>query len=160
MLVLIITLVAAGAAAPAVPAARSGPVAVVRQLLEGWRSADFHKASSTLAADFRLLTWGMHGESKRIEQDTLQSLQQSMRGIKPGEWDARIGTPIVHEDATGIATVWAPYTFYTAGRKTSCGIESYTLFRLNEGWRIVEFADTHVSRGEDARCVDRPAVKH
>jgi len=79
-----------------------------------------------------------------------------MAGLKPGDWAVRLGYAVLHQDATGIATLWAPYTFYMSGKKSHCGVESFTLYRLNDGWKIVQFADTHLWDGSEAQCVDRP----
>jgi hypothetical protein len=147
----VIALVAAAAAA-----ASSDPMAVVRQLLDGWREADSVKAKATWAPQFRLFTLRKDGKGKRLDEDTQANLSKSMAGLKPGAWDIRLGKAAVQQDATGIATVWAPYTFYMSGKKSHCGIESFTLYRLNQGWKIVQFADTHLWNGTQARCVDRP----
>ena len=139
----------------ALAAANVGPTAVVHQLLDGWREADSVKAKATWAPQFRLFTLRKEGRGKRLDQDTQENLSKSMAGLKPGAWDVRLGKTVVQQDATGIATVWAPYTFYMSGRKSHCGIENFTLYRLNQGGKIVQFADTHLWNGTEARCVDR-----
>ena len=139
--------------------AAASPVEIVRQLLDGWRSADAAEASATFAPEFRLLTLREDGGGVRLDVDDKAHLMQSMKALKAGAWDVRPADMQVHEDATGIATVWAPYTFYISGKKSHCGVEAYTLYRLNEGWRIVEFADTHLWNGSEAECMDRPPVR-
>lgn len=142
--------------AAAAAAASADPSAVVRQLLDGWREANSAKAKATWAPQFRLFTLRKDGKGRRLDEDTPERLSKSMAGLKRGEWDIRLDKAVVHQDATGIATVWAPYTFYMSGKKSHCGIESFTLYRLNQGWKIVQFADTHLWNGTEARCVDRP----
>ena len=137
----------------------AGPVEVAQQLLDGWRTGDSAKAAATFAPEFRLLTLRKDGKGVRLDIDTAANLMKSMRALKPGGWDVRPAEMIAHQDATGIATVWAPYTFYISGNKSHCGVEAYTLYRLNQGWRIVEFADTHLWAGSEAQCVDRPPVR-
>ena len=131
------------AALLALAAPSAGPIAVVHQLLDGWREANSAKAAATWAPEFRLFTLRKDGAGKRLEQDTRENL-------------LKLGKPVVQQDVTGIATVWAPYTFYMSGRKSHCGIESFTLYRLNQGWKIVQFADTHLWNGTEAHCADRP----
>ena len=142
--------------AAAAGAVSADPSAVARQLLEGWREANSVKAKATWAPQFRLFTLRKEGNGKRLDQDTPERLSKSMAALKPGSWDIRLGKTVVLQDATGIATVWAPYTFYMSGKKSHCGIETFTLYRLNQGWKIVQFADTHLWNGTEARCVDRP----
>lgn len=146
------------AALVAAAAGAMEPAAVVRQLLDGWREADSAKAQATWAPDFRLFTLRNDGEGKRLDQDTRERLSKSMRALKPGGWDIRLGQTVLQQDQTGIATLWAPYTFYLSGKKSHCGIETFTLYRLNEGWKIVQFADTHLWNGTEAQCADRPPV--
>lgn len=138
--------------------AAADPTAVVHQLLDGWREADSAKVTATWAPQFRLFTLRRDGHGKRLEEDTPERLATSMAGLKPDEWDVRLGEAVLQEDATGIATLWAPYTFYMSGRKSHCGIENFTLYRLNDGWKIVQFADTHLWHGSEAQCIDRPPV--
>jgi len=137
----------------AAPAA--DPTAVVHQLLAGWREGNAAKAKATWAPQFRLLTLRQDGSGKRLDEDTPEHLSKSMAALKPGDWDVRLGKPVLQRDATGIATVWAPYTFYMKGKKSHCGVENFTLYRLNGGWKIVQFADTHLWNATEARCADR-----
>ena len=146
------------AALLAIAAASTEPAAVVRQMLDGWREADSAKAQATWAPQFRLYTLRKDGEGKRLEEDTPDHLSKSMAALKPGGWDVRLGDAVVQRDATGIATLWAPYTFYMEGKKSHCGVEAFTLYRLDGGWKIVQFADTHLWNGTEAQCIDRPPV--
>jgi|tagenome__1003787_1003787.scaffolds.fasta_scaffold20982059_3 hypothetical protein len=146
------------AALLAAAAATADPSNVVHQLLDGWREGNSAKAQATWAPQFRLLTLREEGAGKRLDMDTTEHLSDSMAHLKPGAWDVRLGKAVLHQDATGIATLWAPYTFYQSGKKSHCGIENFTLYRLNGGWKIVQFADTHLWNGIEAQCVDRAPV--
>ena len=149
------------APAPAVAGAAHdpGPMRTVHALIDGWRTANFEQASKTFAPQFRLLTLRRSTTGPDVQVDERDHLLGSMRTLSAGVWDVRLGKAIELQDGSGVATVWAPYTFYLNGRKSHCGIETYTLYRLAEGWRIVTFADTHLWDGTEAKCADRPAVK-
>ena len=142
-------------AAPLAAAPNDSPSATVTQLLDGWRAGDFDKASAALAPQFRLLTLRKGERGPDLQVEEREQLVQAMRKLKAGAWDVRLGAIQQNRDASGIATVWAPYTFYLNGKKSHCGIEAYTLYRLESGWKIVSFSDTHLWQGIDARCVDR-----
>jgi hypothetical protein len=144
-----------GLASPATAAQEEDPAAAVRQLLDGWRNADFERASAVLAPEFRLLTLRRDPAGPRLDTDTREHLLGTMRGLSAGVWDVRLGKLAVQRHESGIATAWAPYTFYISGKKSHCGVEAYTLYRLKDGWRIVEFADTHLWTGSEAACLDR-----
>ena len=160
---LVTALAALGALASAPAAAGAahdpGPMRIVHALLDGWRTANFEQASKTFAPQFRLLTLRRSKSGPEVQVDEREHLLGSMRTLTAGAWDVRLGTAIEHQDGSGMATVWAPYTFYLSGRKSHCGIETYTLYRLAEGWRIVTFADTHLWDGTDAKCADRAAAR-
>lgn len=140
-------------ASPAATAAT--PEGALRTLIAGWYEGDPSKAASVLSPDFRLTTLRRTEATVHVEVQTRESLVAAMANLKRGGWDVRLGKISVQADETRIATVWAPYTFYIDGRKSHCGIESLQLYRLNVGWQIVSFADTHLWNGEEAACADR-----
>lgn len=51
----------------------------------------------------------------------------------------------------GLATVWVDYDFYVDGRLDHCGKDAFQLVRRQQGWRIVNIADTQRREG----CVAR-----
>ena len=63
----------------------------------------------------------------------------------------RIWTPQVMVRG-GLAEVWAPYDFHVNGRRSHCGIDSFTLVRGPAGWRVAAIAYTVETTG----CVDSP----
>lgn len=134
-------------------------LAAVRGLIDGWRDADKAKATAVLDATFRLVTLRDGDDGPTVQIDTLEHLLSTMDQLTPGLWDDRLGTPKVKIDPTGIATVWTPYTFYLRGKLSHCGIETFQLYRKSDGWKIVNFADTHlwVSDGHD--CPARTPTK-
>jgi hypothetical protein len=149
-------LAALGAALAAPQAAPADtPEAAVRTLLAGWREGDAARAASVLSPDFRLATLRKLDAEPHVDIQSRDSLVAPLKTLKPGGWDVRLDAVSVQSDATGIATVWAPYTFYLDGKKSHCGVETFQLYRLAEGWRIASFADTHLWQGEEAACPDR-----
>lgn len=130
---------------------RTAVLNAVHGLIDGWREADKAKATDVLDSTFRLVTLREGDDGPNVEIDTREHLLSTMDQLKPGLWDDRLGDLEVKIDATGIATVWAPYTFYLRGKLSHCGIETFQLYRKADGWKIVNFADTHlwVSDGND-----------
>jgi hypothetical protein len=51
-----------------------------------------------------------------------------------------------------LATVWTPYVFYLQGQKNHCGVNAFTLVKLNGTWQIQGIIDT---RRKD-NCPDLP----
>lgn len=50
-----------------------------------------------------------------------------------------------------IATVWAPYDFWTDGKFSHCGVDAFDLIKTNEGWKISGGAFTM-----EAKCAPSP----
>lgn len=144
------------AASPAAGASGERPEAAVRTLLAGWYEGDAIKAASVLSPDFRLATLRRMEAGVRVDIQSRESLVAAMANLTRGGWEVRLGGISVQEDKSGIATVWAPYTFYIDGKKSHCGIETFQLYRLSAGWQIASFADTHQWNGKEAACMDRP----
>ena len=46
-----------------------------------------------------------------------------------------------------MAAVWAPYKFYYKGIFSHCGVNSFQLVRLAEGWKIQYIIDTRRKQG-------------
>lgn len=115
-------------------------LSVIDTLTDGWREADRKKVESALHPSCRFVTLRSPTET---QVGTREHLLETMKNLKPGDWDDRLRDQEVRIDPSGIATVWARYEFYMGGKRSHCGIESFQLYRLPEGWKIVNFADTH-----------------
>lgn len=50
-----------------------------------------------------------------------------------------------------VAQVWGEYEFRVDGKLSSCGVDSFSLFRTNTGWRIAAI----VYVGETKGCPGR-----
>ena len=124
-------------------------LATVQTLLDGWRGADATKVDAALHKDFREVTlhlqdgvWG----SAVVDRATLVGL---MAKIPKGSWDDRLINPEIRVDGP-IAVVWSRYKFtvrYVENGETRtaahCGIETFQLYKVESGWKIINFADTH-----------------
>lgn len=64
------------------------------------------------------------------DSDYLESLGKHKEVLLERIWDAKV-------DVQGdIAQVWAPYDFHLDGKLSHCGIDSFSLVRGTDGWRI------------------------
>jgi uncharacterized protein (TIGR02246 family) len=66
--------------------------------------------------------------------------------------DEQFWDPEVRVDGD-LATVWTPYAFYADGTLSHCGVDAFQLARLDDGWRIIQIADTRRREG----CTGPPA---
>ena len=67
-------------------------------------------------------------------------------GAAGGGLEERIQEPEVRID-DNLATVWTRYTFFRNGSPSHCGVDSYQVVRLPEGWRILQVVDTQRRAG-------------
>jgi hypothetical protein len=114
----------------------------VQTLIDGWREADAAKAGSVLHENFRLVSFHYKEKDAKVGMNTRQELLDIMKKIKPGEWDDRLKNTKVTFSDTSIADVWTEFEFYSDGKISHCGIESFQLYRIAGSWQIINFADS------------------
>ena len=68
----------------------------------------------------------------KIESDTgyLDKLGKHKEAFRERIWDARVTVQ------GNLAQVWAPYDFHLDGKLSHCGIDSFSLARNADGWRV------------------------
>ncbi|WP_189439812.1 nuclear transport factor 2 family protein [Rhodanobacter panaciterrae] len=64
------------------------------------------------------------------DSDYLDSLAKHKEAFRERIWSAQV---TVQGD---IAQVWAPYDFHLDGKLSHCGIDSFSMVRTVEGWRV------------------------
>jgi hypothetical protein len=119
-----------------------GPRAAVDQLFLGMRMADAAMVREVLAPDVRFAVLTPEGA---IATQGLESFVQALAASQ-GNWNEQIYDVEVRVD-DAVASVWAPYTFYLAGRVSHCGINSMELLRGADGWEITQISDTRRMEG-------------
>ncbi|QRP62556.1 nuclear transport factor 2 family protein [Rhodanobacter sp. FDAARGOS 1247] len=74
----------------------------------------------------------------RIEADTgyLDTLSKRKEAFLERIWDAQVTVQ------GNLAQVWAPYDFHLDGKLSHCGIDSFSLARTADGWRIAGISYT------------------
>ena len=65
---------------------------------------------------------------------------------KKGAADERITFETIKIDGP-LAIVWTPYKFYFESKFSHCGVNSFQLIRLKEGWKIQYIIDTRRKDG-------------
>lgn len=64
------------------------------------------------------------------DNDYLDSLAKHKEAFRERIWNAQV---TVQGD---IAQVWAPYDFHLDGKLSHCGVDSFSMVRTAEGWRV------------------------
>jgi hypothetical protein len=130
-----------------------------RDVLRGVDALFSAMATHDVAAARRLIVPGASfvvvkpDGSVAMEHDT--DFLQALAG-KKGVWRERIWQPRVMLDGD-LAQVWAPYDFHLDGKLSHCGIDSFSLVRGTDGWRIAGISYSVRKQGCAASPLGRPA---
>jgi hypothetical protein len=116
-------------------------LAVVKRFFDGMRHGDSAMVRSTLHPAALLATAVVRQGRAGIELDSLSAFLTAVGSPHDSVWDERITNEIVHQDGT-LAVVWADYRFYVGSRFNHCGVDTFTLAKEGETWKVIALADT------------------
>ena len=140
---------AAQAPAPASPSADAEVMSVVTRLFDGMRKGDSAMVRSTFDPGARMATALLRptGEAVyRFDADGVDGFAQAVGTPHDKVWDEKLWDVQVHVDRN-LATVWTRYAFFLGGEFSHCGVDTFTLAKGAEGWRIIFLADTRQREG-------------
>ncbi len=125
--------------------------ATISRLFDGMRKADSVSLKTVFAPTARLQTVVNKQSAISINDSPITSFISSVGKAKPGMLDERLASMDIKVDGE-LATVWTPYVFYLQEQKNHCGVNAFTLVKLNGTWQIQGIIDT---RRKD-NCPDVP----
>lgn len=76
-----------------------------------------------------------------MQNEQLKDFVDFISKEEKGNADERIIFETIKIDGP-LALVWAPYKFYYKGIFSHCGVDSFQLVQLAEGWKIQYIIDT------------------
>lgn len=119
-----------------------GVRAAITQMFDGMRKADttLFKAVFAPGASLQSIAKNKDGMVS-VRNEAIPNFVTSVGKRKPGELDERLSAYDVKIDAE-LAIAWTPYVFYFNGQKSHCGVNVFTLVKLNGGWKIQAIIDT------------------
>ena len=121
--------------------------ATVNSLFTGMKNADAMLLKSAFSADAILQTITRDREGKTVvRNEDVADFANSISKIKKDSADERIVFETIKIDGP-LAMVWTPYHFYYNGQFSHCGVNSFQLVRLTEGWKIQYLVDTRRRTG-------------
>jgi hypothetical protein len=116
--------------------------ATVNRLFEGMKNADTVQLKTAFADDPILQTVATNKKKQvYIKSDKFKDFVKFIGDQKVGQADERIEFESIRIDGP-LAMVWAPYQFYYKGKFHHCGVNSFQLVRLEDGWKIQYLIDT------------------
>lgn len=125
---------------------RDAVLTVVKRFFDGMRLGDSAMIRSTLHPKALFATAVVRQGKADIELDSIATFLTAVASPHDSVWDERIANEIVHQDGT-LAVVWTDYRFYVGSRFSHCGVDSFTLAKEGEAWKIIAIADTRRRQG-------------
>jgi putative lumazine-binding protein len=121
--------------------------AVVNELFAAMKNIDAAKLKETFADGAVLQTISRKQDGSFFVQDEkVNDFAESISKAKKDSLDEQIVFETIKIDGP-LASVWAPYKFYYAGKFSHCGVDSFQLVRINGRWKIQFLIDTRRRQG-------------
>jgi uncharacterized protein (TIGR02246 family) len=116
--------------------------AVIRSMFDGMRTKNADQVAAAFAVDALMQTVISKPEGNQIGSNAVADFVKRI-ATTPTETnlDERILDYQINVDGT-MASAWTPYRFYVNGNFSHCGVNSFQLVKMAEGWKIVYIIDT------------------
>lgn len=121
--------------------------ATIDQMFAGMLKADTTLFKAVFAPTATLQSVAKSKEGAvSIRQESIPDFIKSVGKQTPGVLDERLTAYDIKIDAD-LAIAWTPYTFYFKSQKSHCGVNVFTLVKLNGAWKIQSIIDTRRREG-------------
>jgi hypothetical protein len=121
--------------------------ATVNQLFVAMKNSDGKLLQNCFADSAILQTIVNNKEGKAIvKNESVADFISQVNKIVKGDADERITIDFIKIDGD-LAIVWTPYQFYYKGKFSHCGVNSFHLVRIANGWKIQYLIDTRRKSG-------------
>lgn len=114
----------------------------INTMFDGMRAGDSAMVHSVIMDDvvFQRVTKNREGNSLVVTsnfQDFLNAVGTPHEEV----WDEQIefGSILIDGD---LASVWTPFKFYRGETFSHCGVNSFQLYKTDQGWKIFHLVDT------------------
>jgi len=116
--------------------------AVIESLFDGMRQKNTDMIASAFDPKALMQTIVVSANGAETRSNAVQDFIARI-GQSPAETqlDERITDYQIKVDGD-LASAWTPYQFYVNGEFSHCGVNSFQLVRMAEGWKIVYIIDT------------------
>ncbi len=121
--------------------------ATINQLFEGMKKSDSTLLKSAFAPDARMETIAKNKEGKTIVRaDGVAAFVKAIAKPHTEIYDERLMSYDIKIDGD-LATAWTPYQFYVGDKFSHCGVNTFTMVRLDNSWKIWYIIDTRRKEG-------------
>lgn len=119
---------------------------LIEKLFESMQTADANALAQIFTKDARLFTVIDHEEGAKLAQTPISDFIAAVGSTDPGVLDERILRYEIRVDEK-LASAWTPYIFYRADEFSHCGVNTFQLYKSDQGWQIISIVDNR--RKED-----------
>ena len=109
----------------------------INSLFDGMREGNVQKVRSVFAP--QTLIHRAHASLR--EDTTVENFVQALASKGDAVWDEKIWD-IQINSADKLASVWTKFAFVLNGNLSHCGVNSFQLYKFEDGWKIIYLADT------------------
>lgn len=116
--------------------------AVIKSLFDGMRVKNPDQVAAAFSKDAMMQTVIAKPEGSEVGSNAVADFVTRIAST-PAETqlDERILEYQIKIDGT-MASVWTPYHFYVNDKFSHCGVNSFQLVKMADGWKIVYIIDT------------------
>lgn len=125
--------------------------ATINKLFAGMQQADSTLLKPLFTPTARLQTVVNKDGNVTVRDGAIGAFINSIGNAKAGTLDERLSGMEIRIDAD-LATAWTPYVFYVQDKKSHCGVNAFTLVKMNGNWTIQTIIDTR----QKENCPDLP----
>jgi ketosteroid isomerase-like protein len=111
-------------------------IAAAQALFDAMGALDAEAFRDTMVPDGILLSVGPETTRRTSRDQFAANIARQTRPMIERMWD-----PEVRIDGP-VATLWAPYDFYTGSEFSHCGTDAFQLAKTAEGWKVVMISYT------------------
>lgn len=116
--------------------------ATITSLFDGMRNSDSTLIRKAFGAKSIMQTIATNKEGKAmVRTESVDGFIKSISAPHPEKYDERIVFTKVLIDGN-LASVWTDYKFYIGDKFSHCGVNSFQLFKGEDGWKIIYIIDT------------------
>jgi hypothetical protein len=116
--------------------------AVIRSLFDGMKQKNAEQVAAAFSAEGLMQTVQQKPEGTTVGSNSVADFVKRIAGTPEGTTlDERILSYHIKVDGS-MASAWTPYQFYVNDTFSHCGVNSFQLVKMSEGWKIVYIIDT------------------
>lgn len=116
--------------------------AVIRSLFEGMKEKNADQVAAAFSPDGLMQTVVQKPEGNSLGSNAVSDFVKRIANTPAGTTlDERILSYHIRVDGP-LASAWTPYQFYVNDTFSHCGVNSFQLVKMAEGWKIVYIVDT------------------